>query len=181
METHKKGAKRAVLDKVLNGRASGSHWLGAVFLFGTVKYLRACKSYSVFKFSFLHSWFFADIPSGPYLSPSWATLHKGLWATTTVHIKLWKENNHNKRIQINRKHLIENCQKLRSFNKFIFLSRSTSFTQTWLFMESFLSSYLSSSILQSTDRLTKPVIDSLTCICAVLFIFAIQSQNILGN
>ena len=38
METHKKGAKRAVLDKVLNGRASGSHWLGAVFLFGTVIY-----------------------------------------------------------------------------------------------------------------------------------------------
>ena len=148
MKTHKKGAKRALLDKVLIGRAS---------------------TYSVFKFSSIHSWCFADIPSGPYLSPSWATLHKGLWATTTVHIKLWKENNH----KINRKHLIENCQKLRSFNKFIFLSRSTSFTQTWLFMESFLSSYLSSSILQSTDRLIKTVINSWTCICAILFIFVI--------
>ena len=55
---------------------------------------------------------------------------------------------------------------------------STSFTQTWLFMESFLSSYLSSSILQSTDRLTKPVIDSWTCIylCSIIHICNIISK-----
>ena len=55
---------------------------------------------------------------------------------------------------MNREHYIKKCQILRSYFNFVLLSRSTSFTQTWLFMESFLSSFLSSSILQSTDRLT---------------------------
>ena len=162
MKTHKKGAKRALLDKVLIGRAS---------------------TYSVFKFSSIHSWCFADIPSGPYLSPSWATLHKGPYN----HYNCFILNFGKRMTMLKGSEWIESTKlkmskdKILSYYNFVLQSRSTSFTQTWLFMESFLSSYLSSSILQSTDRLTKPVIDSWTCICAVLFIFAIQSQNILGN